>query len=85
MKQILILACVLLSLQVIAQKKSKIDPATQQVNANKEAALAALNTAYEADKKTACYRIINRRLKSECLKSYTAALSVIIILDNFLI
>ena len=53
MKQILILACVLLSLQVIAQKKSKIDPATQQVNANKEAALAALNTAYEADKKTA--------------------------------
>ena len=53
MKQILILACALLSLQVIAQKKSKIDPATQQVNANKEAALAALNTAYEADKKTA--------------------------------
>ena len=53
MKRILILTCVLLSLQVIAQKKSKIDPATQQVNANKEAALAALNTAYEADKKTA--------------------------------
>ena len=53
MKQILILACLLLSLQVIAQKKSKIDPATQQVNANKEAALAVLNTAYEADKKTA--------------------------------
>jgi aminobenzoyl-glutamate utilization protein B len=53
MKQILILACLLLSLQVIAQKKSKIDPATQQVNANKEAAIAALNTAYEADKKTA--------------------------------
>ena len=53
MKQILILACLLLSLQVIAQKKSKIDPGTQQVNANKEAALAALNTAYEADKKTA--------------------------------
>jgi len=53
MKQILILACVLLSLQVIAQKKSKIDLATQQVNANKEAALAALNNAYNADKKTA--------------------------------
>jgi aminobenzoyl-glutamate utilization protein B len=53
MKQILILACLLLSLQVIAQKKSKIDPATQQVNANKEAALAALSNAYEADKKTA--------------------------------
>jgi aminobenzoyl-glutamate utilization protein B len=53
MKRILILTCVLLSLQVIAQKKSKIDPATQQVNANKEAALAALSSAYEADKKTA--------------------------------
>jgi aminobenzoyl-glutamate utilization protein B len=53
MKRILMLACVLMSLQVIAQKKSKIDPATQQVNANKEAALAVLNTAYEADKKTA--------------------------------
>ena len=53
MKRILMLACVLMSLQVIAQKKSKIDPATQQVNANKEAALAALSNAYEADKKTA--------------------------------
>jgi len=53
MKQILILACVLLSVQVMAQKKSKIDPSTQKVNANKEAALAALSSAYEADKKTA--------------------------------
>jgi aminobenzoyl-glutamate utilization protein B len=53
MKQILILACVLLSVQVIAQKKSKIDPATQQVNAHKAAALATLSNAYEADKKTA--------------------------------
>ena len=53
MKRILMLAFVLLSVQVIAQKKSKIDPATQQVNANKEAALAALSSAYEADKKTA--------------------------------
>jgi aminobenzoyl-glutamate utilization protein B len=53
MKQILILACVLLSVQVIAQKKSKIDPATQQVNEHKAAALAALSNAYEADKKTA--------------------------------
>jgi aminobenzoyl-glutamate utilization protein B len=53
MKRILILACVLLSIQAIAQKKSKIDPATQQVNANKEAALAALSSAYETDKKTA--------------------------------
>ena len=53
MKRILLLACVLFSLQVMAQKKTKIDPATQQVNANKEAALAALSSAYEADKKTA--------------------------------
>jgi aminobenzoyl-glutamate utilization protein B len=53
MKRILMLACVLISVQVIAQKKNKIDPATQQVNANKGAALAALNSAYEADKKTA--------------------------------
>ena len=53
MKRILLLACVLFSLQVMAQKKTKIDPATQQVNANKEAALAALISAYEADKKTA--------------------------------
>jgi len=53
MKRILILACVLMSVQVIAQKKSKIDPATQQVNANKEAAVVALSNAYEADKKTA--------------------------------
>ena len=53
MKRILLLACVLFSLQVVAQKKTKADPATQQVNANKEAALTALNNAYEADKKTA--------------------------------
>jgi len=53
MKRILMTSLVLLSVQVIAQKKNKIDPATQQVNANKEAALAALSSAYEADKKTA--------------------------------
>ena len=53
MKRILLLASVLFSLQVVAQKKNKLDPATQQINANKEAALAALNNAYEADKKTA--------------------------------
>ena len=46
MKRILLLSCVLVSLQVMAQKKTKADPATQQVNANKEAALAALNNAY---------------------------------------
>ena len=53
MKRILLVACVLMGLQVVAQKKAKLDPATQQVNANKEAALAALSSAYEADKKTA--------------------------------
>ena len=53
MKRILLLALVLMGLQVVAQKKAKLDPATQQVNANKEAALAALSSAYEADKKTA--------------------------------
>lgn len=53
MKRILLLALVLMGLQVVAQKKAKLDPATQQVNAIKEAALAALSSAYEADKKTA--------------------------------
>jgi aminobenzoyl-glutamate utilization protein B len=53
MKRILMLASVLISLQVLAQKKNKVDPAIQQVNANKDAALVALNNAYEADKKTA--------------------------------
>ena len=53
MKRILMLAFVLIGLQAMSQKKIKLDPATQQVNANKEAALAALNNAYEADKKTA--------------------------------
>jgi aminobenzoyl-glutamate utilization protein B len=53
MKRILLLACLLFSLHAMAQKKTKADPATQQVNANKEAALAALSSAYEADKKTA--------------------------------
>ena len=53
MKRILIASLVLLSMQLMAQKKNKIDPATQKVNANKEAALTALSNAYEADKKTA--------------------------------
>ncbi len=53
MKRILLLALVLMGLQVVAQKKAKLDPAIQQVNANKEAAIAALSSAYEADKKTA--------------------------------
>ena len=53
MKRILIASLVLLSMQLMAQKKNKIDPATQKVNANKEAALKALSNAYEADKKTA--------------------------------
>ena len=53
MKRILMMSLVLLSVQLMAQKKNKIDPATQQVNANKEAAMVALSSAYEADKKTA--------------------------------
>ena len=53
MKRILIAVLLLGSVSVIAQKKNKVDPATQQINANKEIALAALNNAYEADKKTA--------------------------------
>jgi aminobenzoyl-glutamate utilization protein B len=53
MKPILIAVLLLGSVSVIAQKKNKVDPATQQINANKEATLAALNNAYEADKKTA--------------------------------
>jgi aminobenzoyl-glutamate utilization protein B len=53
MKRILMTSLVLVSMQLMAQKKMKMDPATQQVNANKEAALAALNNAYETDKKTA--------------------------------
>ena len=53
MKRILLLSMVLIGLQVSAQKKTKADPATLQINANKEAALVALNNAYDADKKTA--------------------------------
>ena len=53
MKRILIAGLLLFSVSVFAQKKNKVDPAQQQINANKEAALVALNNAYEADKKTA--------------------------------
>ena len=53
MKRILIAVLLLGSVCVSAQKKNKVDPATQQINTNKEATLAALNNAYEADKKTA--------------------------------
>jgi aminobenzoyl-glutamate utilization protein B len=53
MKRILIAVLLLGSVCVSAQKKNKVDPATQQTNTNKEATLAALNNAYEADKKTA--------------------------------
>ena len=53
MKKIFIGALVLMSLPLVAQKKIKVDPATQQLNTNKEAALTILNSAYEADKKTA--------------------------------
>ena len=53
MKKIFIGALVLMSMPLVAQKKIKVDPATQQLNTNKEAALTILNSAYEADKKTA--------------------------------
>jgi len=53
MKRILIAGFIFCSVSTFAQKKNKIDPALQLVNSNKEATLAALNNAYEADKKTA--------------------------------
>jgi aminobenzoyl-glutamate utilization protein B len=53
MKRILMTSLVLLSVQLMAQKKNKVDPATAQINSNKETVLVALSNAYEADKKTA--------------------------------
>ncbi len=53
MKRLFLGAMMLLSFGAWAQKKPKVDPATAQINANKEAALTALNKAYDADKKTA--------------------------------
>ena len=53
MKRLFLGAMMLLSFGAWAQKKAKLDPATAQINANKEAALSALNKAYDADKKTA--------------------------------
>ncbi len=53
MKKLFLGAMMLLSFGAWAQKKAKVDPATAQINANKEAALNALNSAYDADKKTA--------------------------------
>ena len=53
MKKLLLGAMLFLSFGAWAQKKAKVDPATAQINANKETALAALNNAYDADKKTA--------------------------------
>ena len=53
MKKLFLGAMLFLSFGAWAQKKSKVDPATAQINANKETALAALNNAYDADKKTA--------------------------------
>ena len=53
MKRLFLGAMMLLSFGAWAQKKAKIDPATAQINANKETALSALNNAYDADKKTA--------------------------------
>lgn len=53
MKRILIIGLIFLSVNSFAQKKSKMDLASQQVNANKEAVVHTINGAYEADKKTA--------------------------------
>ncbi len=53
MKQFIICGLLLASLSSLAQKKSKLDPATTAVNANKDATITALNASYEADKKTA--------------------------------
>ncbi len=53
MKQFIICGLLLASLTSIAQKKSKLDPATAAINASKEATINALNASYDADKKTA--------------------------------
>jgi len=53
MKPILIAGLLFCSISLLAQKKSKLPPAIQQLNANKEATLTALNNTYEADKNTA--------------------------------
>ena len=53
MKKLFLGAMLFLSFGAWAQKKTKLDPATAQINTNKETAIAALNNAYDADKKTA--------------------------------
>ena len=53
MKKLFLGAMLFLSFGAWAQKKTKLDPATAQINANKETAINALNNAYDADKKTA--------------------------------
>ncbi len=53
MKHFLIFGLVLVALSSNAQKKTKLDPNTAIVNANKEAAIKSLTEHYEADKATA--------------------------------
>ena len=53
MKQFLIGGFLMIALMGNAQKKTKQDPTTAAVNANKEAALNSLSANYEADKKSA--------------------------------
>ena len=53
MKKLFLGAMLFLSFGAWAQKKTKLDPATAQINANKETAINALNNTYDADKKTA--------------------------------
>lgn len=54
MKKLFLGAMLFLSFGAWAQKKAKLDPATAQINANKETAINALNSAYDADKKQLC-------------------------------
>jgi aminobenzoyl-glutamate utilization protein B len=53
MKHFLLSGLILIALNSNAQKKTKLDPSTAAVNANKEAALNSLTANYEAAKTTA--------------------------------
>ena len=53
MKKLFLGAMLFFSFGAWAQKKTKVDPATALIYANKETAINALNSAYDADKKTA--------------------------------
>jgi aminobenzoyl-glutamate utilization protein B len=72
MKKLLLGAMMLLSFGAWAQKKAKVDPTA----ATKDAALNALNNAYEADKKTALQiwdfaEVGYKEVKSACITCAT--------------